>query len=65
MLPRIGPGAIQVRTRIGQSGIFTPLNPLDLVKLSILMKMATSKIEIVVGLIDGPVCRNRPDLALR
>ena len=39
------------------------MNPLDLVKLSSLMELATGRPEIVVGLIDGPVATNHPDLA--
>ncbi len=38
------------------------MNPLDLVKLSSLMELATGRPEIVVGLIDGPVATNHPDL---
>jgi subtilisin family serine protease len=38
------------------------MNPLDLVKLSPVMELATGRPEIVVGLIDGPVTTNHPDL---
>src|SRR6185369_16352517 len=37
--------------------------PMDLVKLSALMKMTSGKPEIVVGLIDGPVFKDHPELA--
>ena len=39
------------------------MNPLDLVKLPILMELTSGRPEIVVGLIDGPVALNHPDLA--
>jgi subtilisin family serine protease len=39
------------------------MNPLDLVKLTPLMELTSSRPEIVVGLIDGPVAINHPDLA--
>lgn len=37
-------------------------NSLDLVNLTALMKLTTGKPEIMVGLIDGPVVINHPDL---
>lgn len=37
-------------------------NPLDLVKLKSLMDLTSGKPEITVGLIDGPVVMNHPDL---
>lgn len=39
------------------------MNPLDLVKLSQLMEITIGKPNIQVGLIDGPVSINHPDLA--
>jgi len=39
------------------------MNPLDLVKLTPLMERTSGKPEIVIGLIDGPVAMNHPDLA--
>ena len=39
------------------------MNPLDLVKLPALMELTSGRPEIVVGLIDGPVALNHPDLA--
>jgi hypothetical protein len=38
------------------------MTPLDLVKLARLMKLTAGSSEIVVGLIDGPVAINHPDL---
>jgi len=38
------------------------MNHLDLVKLSALMELTSGRPEIVVGLIDGPVAMNHPDL---
>src|SRR5712692_12072457 len=37
--------------------------PLDLVKLTPLMARTTGRPEIMVGLLDGPVVMNHPDLA--
>jgi subtilisin family serine protease len=37
--------------------------PVDLVKLTALMERTSGRREIVVGLIDGPVATNHPDLA--
>ena len=39
------------------------MNHLDLVKLTALMEIASGRPEIVIGLIDGPVAINHPDLA--
>ncbi|RCV65814.1 Serine protease, subtilisin family [Methanophagales archaeon] len=39
------------------------MNPLDLVKLTSLMELTDGRPEITVGLIDGPVITNHPDLA--
>lgn len=39
------------------------MNVLDLVKLSPLMSLTTGRSEVGVGLIDGPVFREHPDLA--
>ncbi|HEX6719210.1 MAG TPA: S8 family serine peptidase [Pyrinomonadaceae bacterium] len=39
------------------------MNPLDLVNLTALMELTSGKSEITVGLIDGPVVMNHPDLA--
>jgi subtilisin family serine protease len=41
----------------------TRMNPLDLVKLTALMVLTTGRPEIVVGLLDGPVAVDHPDLA--
>ncbi len=38
------------------------MNPLGLVKLSALMERTSGRPEIVIGLIDGPVATNHPDL---
>lgn len=38
------------------------MNPLDLVKLTSLMKLTSGIPEIVVGLLDGPVAMNHPEL---
>jgi subtilisin family serine protease len=38
------------------------MNPLDLVKLTALMELTSGRPETVVGLIDGPVAINHPDL---
>jgi hypothetical protein len=38
------------------------MNHLDLVKLTALMKRTSGKSEIMVGLLDGPVATNHPDL---
>src|SRR6266699_3879532 len=39
------------------------MNQLDLVKLTALMERTSGKPEIMVGLLDGPVTTNHPDLA--
>ena len=39
------------------------MNPLDLVKLPGLMEISGGRSEIIIGLIDGPVATNHPDLA--
>lgn len=39
------------------------ISPLDLIKLSALMELTSGRPEITVGLIDGPVVINHPDLA--
>ena len=39
------------------------MNPLDLVKLSQLMELSSGRPEVVIGLIDGPVAVDQPDLA--
>jgi subtilisin family serine protease len=39
------------------------MDPLDLVRLSELMAMTTGSAEVVVGLMDGPVALDHPDLA--
>lgn len=39
------------------------MNHLDLVKLTMLMERTSGRPEIVVGLIDGPIAMNHPDLA--
>ena len=39
------------------------MNPLDLVKLTLLMELTTGRPEITVGLIDGPIAVSNPNLA--
>jgi subtilisin family serine protease len=39
------------------------MHPLDLVKLSPLMELTSSRLEVVVGLIDGSVLKKHPELA--
>jgi subtilisin family serine protease len=39
------------------------MNPLDLVKLTLLMELTTGISEVTVGLIDGPVAVSNPDLS--
>jgi subtilisin family serine protease len=39
------------------------MNPLDLVKLGQLMELTSGRPEVVIGLIDGPVAVDHPDLA--
>ena len=39
------------------------MSPLDLVKLSSLMKLTSGRAETIVGLIDGPVAMSHADLA--
>jgi subtilisin family serine protease len=39
------------------------MTPLDLVKLPFLMELSAGRSDIMVGLIDGPVAVNHPDLA--
>src|SRR5215470_8053270 len=39
------------------------MSPLDLVKLTALMERSSGKPEMMIGLIDGPVAMNHPDLA--
>jgi len=39
------------------------MNPLDLVTLTALMEITQGRTEIRIGLIDGPVARDHPDLA--
>jgi subtilisin family serine protease len=41
---------------------FSALNPLDLVKLTPVMNLTNGSAEIVIGLIDGPVLTDHPDL---
>jgi len=38
------------------------LNPLDLVRLTALMERTGGRPEVVVGLVDGPIAMNHPDL---
>lgn len=40
----------------------TYMDSLDLVKLTALMKLTSGKSEIIIGLIDGPVVKDHPDL---
>lgn len=40
------------------------MNPLDLIRLSALMERTRGRPAIVIGLIDGPVVRDHPDLAV-
>ena len=39
------------------------MNPLDLVKLIPLMELTSGRLEVTVGLIDGPIVVSNPDLA--
>jgi subtilisin family serine protease len=39
------------------------MSPLDLVKLTALMERSSGKAEVTIGLIDGPVAMNHPELA--
>jgi subtilisin family serine protease len=39
------------------------MNPLDLVNLTQLMELTSGRCEIIVGLVDGPVAMDHPDLA--
>lgn len=39
------------------------MNPLDLVNLTALMELTSGSPEIMVGLIDGPIIMNHPDIA--
>jgi subtilisin family serine protease len=39
------------------------MNPLDLVKLTALMELTSGRPEIAIGLLDGPVALDHPDLA--
>jgi hypothetical protein len=39
------------------------MNPLDLIKLTALMERSSGSPEIAIGLIDGPVVIQHPDLA--
>ena len=39
------------------------MNPLDLVKLTALMERTSGRAEVVIGVLDGPVALNHPDLA--
>src|SRR5215213_10269261 len=39
------------------------MNPLDLVKLTALMERSSGRIELIIGLIDGPIAMTHPDLA--
>jgi hypothetical protein len=39
------------------------MHPLDLVKLSPLMDLTSSRLEVVIGLIDGSVLKKHPELA--
>lgn len=56
-------GAIHGTRRAVQHLEQTMMNPLDLVNLSALMKQSTGSPEIRIGLIDGPVATDHPDLA--
>src|SRR5262249_14870264 len=44
-------------------GVWERFSPLDLVKLTALMERTRGRPDIKVGLIDGPVVMNQPDLA--
>src|SRR5262245_12637584 len=44
------------------SSLNTVLSPLDLVRFRVLMARTTVRPEITIGLIDGPVAKNHPDL---
>src|SRR5712692_6931019 len=39
------------------------MNHLDLIKLTALMELTSGEPEIMIGIIDGPVAMNHPDLA--
>ncbi|MDZ7963155.1 MAG: S8 family serine peptidase [Aulosira sp. DedQUE10] len=39
------------------------MNPLDLVKLTVLMELTSGRPEIGIGLIDGPIAVNHPDFS--
>src|SRR5438067_1343694 len=39
------------------------MRPLDIVRLTPLMELTSGRSEIAIGLIDGPVATNQPDLA--
>ena len=39
------------------------MDPLDFVKLTALMELTSGRPEITIGLLDGPVAVNHPDLA--
>ena len=54
----VGPVSAGVREARSHS-----VSPLDLVKLTPLMKLTSGRPEVTVGLIDGPVAMDHPDLA--
>ncbi|HWT00262.1 MAG TPA: S8 family serine peptidase [Pyrinomonadaceae bacterium] len=43
--------------------VLDPLDPLDLVKLTPLMRLTDGRAETTIGLIDGPVVTTHPDMA--
>src|SRR5262245_23305765 len=58
-------GAVRLRNakRGLQSGQRGPAGPLDLIKIAPLMDRTSGRPEVSVGLIDGPVSLQHPDLA--
>jgi subtilisin family serine protease len=46
-----------------QSGASRPTNPFDLIKIASLMDRTSGRSEVKIGLIDGPVLLQHPDLA--
>jgi subtilisin family serine protease len=62
MLMRTG-GAVQSQLAFAKSSASRPNNPLGLIKIASLMDRTSGRSEVKIGLIDGPVLLQHPDLA--
>jgi hypothetical protein len=49
-------------SRFGEKGLVRSMNPVEVVKLTLLMAQTRGRPDLMVGLIDGPVAMSHPDL---